>query len=116
MDQLEFPLLERLNAPSVAPEHWVRYCKTYRDAVRTAWTLRRIKGAKPADMARDMKFIAQHISDWLAKDNKPKRRNLPAHHIPDFELYVGNTLVTQWIASHAKLTVLEEITATRQAA
>jgi hypothetical protein len=113
MDQLEFPLFGRVDAPSVAPEQWVRYCKTYREVVRTAWTLRRMKGAKPADMARDMHFHAQHVGDWVNKDDAPKRRNLPAHHIPDFELYVGNTLVSQWLARHAKLTVLEEVTATR---
>lgn len=116
MDQLEFPLHGRVDAPSVAPQQWVSYCKTYRDAVRTAWTLRRMKGAKAADMARDMHFTAQHVSDWLAKDDKPTRRSLPAHRIPDFELYVGNTLVSQWIASHAQLTVLEQITATQKVA
>ncbi|MCU4119333.1 hypothetical protein [Variovorax sp. N23] len=116
MDQLEFPLYGRVDAPSVAPEQWVRYCKTYREAVRAAWALRRIKGAKIADMARDMQFVAQHVGDWLAKDDGPKRRSLPAHRIPDFELYVGNSLVSQWLASHAKLTVLEEITATRAVA
>lgn len=113
MDQLEFPLFQRVDAPSVAPEQWVRYCKTYRAAVQAAWGLRKMKGAKAADMARDMQFHAQHVGDWLNLDNRPSRRNLPAHHIPDFEAYVGNSLVTQWIARHAKLTVLEEMTATR---
>ena len=116
MDQLEFPLMGRVDAPSIAPQQWVRFCKSYRDAVRTAWALRRIKGAKPADMARDMKFTAQHISDWLAKDDKPTRRSLPAHHISDFEMYVGNSLVSQWLASRSQLTVLEQITATQKVA
>lgn len=116
MDQLEFPLLGRIDAPSVAPEQWVRNATTYRDVVRLAWTLRRAKCAKSSDMARDCAFHAQHISDWLAKDDKPARRSLPAHHIPVFENYVGNTLISQWMARHAKLTVLEEITATKAAA
>lgn len=116
MDQLEFPLLGRIDALSVAPEQWVRHAKTYRDVVRLAWTLRRVKGAKAVDMARHCEFHAQHVSDWLAKDDKKSRRSLPAHHIPDFEDFVGNTLISQWLARHAKLTVLEEITATKQAA
>ncbi|WP_431276241.1 hypothetical protein ACQ858_08300 [Variovorax ureilyticus] len=115
MDQLEFPLLGRLNAPSVAPEQWVRYAKTYRDVVRIAWELRRVKHSK-ADMARDCKFHAQHISDWLAKDDKPRRRSLPGDCITKFNNYVGNTLVSQWLARGDQLTVLEEITATKQVA
>ncbi|MEJ7685654.1 MAG: hypothetical protein WKG52_00895 [Variovorax sp.] len=116
MDILEFPLLGRLNAPSVVSEQWVRAAKTYRHAVRIAWALRRIKGAKPAHMAAAMDFYAQHVGDWLNNDDKPKRRNLPGDCIPRFETYVGNTLVSQWLAAHAQLTVLEEITATRQVA
>lgn len=116
MDQLEFPLMGRIDAPSVAPEQWVRAAKTYRDVVRLAWTLRRAKGGKAADMARMCGFHAQHISDWLAKDDAPTRRSLPAGHIPEFEDFVGNTLVSQWLASRAKLTVLEEITATKAVA
>lgn len=113
MDQMEFRLLERVHAPSVVPEQWVRFSKTYRHAVRTAWELRRIKAAKPADMARDMCFYAQHISDWLEADDKPSRRSLPAKDIHDFEVWVGNTLVSQWIAGRAQLTVLEELAATK---
>jgi len=110
---MEFRLLERVHAPSVVPEQWVKYAKTYRAAVRVAWTLRRMKAAKPADMARDMGFYAQHISDWLAEDDRKTRRSLPATEIPDFESWVGNTLVSQWLAFHAKLTVLEQITASQ---
>lgn len=115
MDQLEFPLLGRLDAPSVAPEQWVRYAKTYRDVVRIAWNLRRVKHSK-ADMARDCGFYAQHISDWFAKDDKPSRRSLPGDCIPEFEAYVQNSLVSQWLARHSRLTVLEEITATKAVA
>ena len=116
MDQQEFKLMGRIDAPSVAPEQWVRSAKTYRDIVRLAWTLRRTKGAKAVDMARHCNFYAQHISDWLADDDKPSRRSMPADCISDFEDFVGNTLVSQWMARRAKLTVLEEITATRAVA
>ena len=113
MDILEFPLLGRLDGPSVASEHWVRSAKTYREAVRLAWELRRIKGAKPADMAAAKRFCRQHVGDWLNPDDKPRRRSLPGDCITAFESYVGNTLVSQWLARNSKLTVLEEITATK---
>jgi hypothetical protein len=116
MDQLEFPLFQRVDAPAVAPEQWVRYCKTYREAVIAAWTLRTMKGAKASHMAAKMGFHAQHVSDWFAKDHHPKRRSLPANLIPDFESYVGNTLVSQWLASKADLTVFEQAIATKACA
>ena len=116
MDQAEFRLMGRLDAPAVAPEQWVRKAKTYREVVRMAWALRRVKGAKPANMAAHCGFYAQHVGDWVNPDDKPKRRSLPGDCIREFEAYVGNTLVSQWLARHAQLTVLEEITATRQVA
>lgn len=113
MDILEFPLLGRLDGPSVAPEHWVRAALTYREVVRVAWKLRRVPNSKPADMAMAMGFYAQHVSDWINPDDKPTRRSLPGDCIARFNQFVGNTLVSQWIARHDKLTVLEEITATK---
>jgi len=56
------------------------------------------------------------VSDYLSTDDKPSRRSLPAEHIPAFEAFVGNTLISQWIAGKAKLTVLEEMQATKAAA
>lgn len=116
MDQLEFPFFKRVNAPSVVSTHWVNKCKTYREAVLTAWVERTMKGATAAQMCRDMGFRAQHVSDWFAKDNAPSRRSLPAYLIPDFESYVGNTLVSQWLASKADLTVFEQEIATKACA
>lgn len=40
-------------------------------------------------------------------------RDLPADAIARFESVVGNTVVSQWIASQSKLTVLEEMQASR---
>ena len=116
MDQTEFRLMGRMDAPSVAPEQWVRSAKTYREAVRLAWELRRVKGARPADLARDCGFLAQHVGDWLNPDDKKTRRSLPGNCITEFNGYVGNTLVSQWLARGDQLTVLEEITATKAAA
>jgi hypothetical protein len=116
MDQREFPLLGRLDAPSVAPEQWVRLAKNYRQAVRTAWQLRRVHYMTRRQLAEEAKLYPQHVTDYLHEDDKPSRRDLPAEAIPRFEAVIGNTLVSQWLAMHARLTVLEEITATKAAA
>jgi hypothetical protein len=116
MDQLEFPLMGRIDAPSVAPEQWVRMAKTYRQAVRLAWKLKRVGKMTRQQLASEAELYPQHVTDYLHEDDKPSRRDLPAEALQRFEAVVGNALVSQWLAARAKLTVLEEITATRAAA
>lgn len=116
MEQLALPLMGRLDGPSTAPMALVTLANTYREAVRLAWRLRRVHYATQRQLAAEAGLYAPHVSDYLATDDKPTRRSLPAEHIPAFEAFVGNTLVTQWIASKAKLTVLEELQATKAAA
>lgn len=94
----------------------VSRCETYRDAVRTAWEIRRVKAMKKAMLASFADLTPQHVSDYLAEDDKPGRRDLPADAICRFESVVGNTLVSQWLARQSRLTVLEEMQATRAAA
>jgi hypothetical protein len=93
-------------------------CKTYRQAVKLAWDKRPNSKEEMtnAELAREIRRPAQHISDYLAKDDKPKRRNLPADAVAEFERVVENTLVSQWLAAQSKLTVLEEMQATRAVA
>lgn len=116
MDQLEFPLLGRLDAPSAVPNQWIRHARTYRHAVRLAWQLRRVKTMTRATLSAEATLIPQHVSDYLAEDDKPKRRDLPADKVAAFEGVVGNTLVSQWLASQSHLTVLEEMQATHAVA
>ncbi len=116
MDQREFPLMGRIAAPSVAPEQWVRMAKSYRQAVRIAWQLRRVHYMTRPQLASEAELYPQHVTDFLHEDDKKSRRDLPAEAIPRFEAAVGNTLVSQWLAMHARLTVLEEITATKAVA
>jgi hypothetical protein len=115
-EQLSLPLLQRLDKPAVVPLQYVVRCRTYREAVRTAWELRRRKAMKHCKLAEEARLIAQHVSDYLNPDDKPKRRDLPAPRIADFEAVVGNTLVSQWLAARSSLTVLEEMQASREAA
>ncbi len=115
MDIQEFPLMGRIDAPSVVPEQWVRMAKTYRQAVRLAWQLKRVHYMTRSQFAAEAGLYPQHVTDYLHEDDKPRRRDLPAEAIPRVEAVLGNTLISQWLARHAKLTVLEEITATKVA-
>lgn len=113
-DQLELPLLCRLDGPSVVPEQYVRACQTYREVVRLCWRLRRVRAMTMLTLAERAGFPSNHRSDYLS-DNED-RRELPAKYIKAFEYVCGNTAISQWIAMNAKLTVLEEVQAARLAA
>lgn len=114
--QLSLLLYGRIDGASVAPSFLVSKCKTYREAVRMCWVLRRVHGMTLRQLSAEGGFYPQHVGDWLNPDDKPKRRDLPAAAIAGFEALTGNTLISQWIAARQGLTVLEEITATRNAA
>ena len=103
----------RLDAPSVAPRQWVHSAKTYRQAVRLSWHLKRVQKMTRQQLASEAELYPQHVTDYLHEDDKPSRRDLPADAIARFECVVGNTLISQWLAAQSKLTVLEEMTATR---
>jgi predicted transcriptional regulator len=112
MDQREFPLLGRIDAPSAVPLQWIKSAKTYRHAVRLAWQLRRVHSMTRQQLATEAELTPQHVSDYLADDDKPQRRDLPADKVAAFESVVGNTLVSQWLAAQSRLTVLEQVQAT----
>lgn len=116
MDQREFPLMGRIDAPSIAPQQWVAAAKTYREAVRLCWQLRRVSYMTRQQLASEAQLYPQHVTDYLHEDDKPSRRDLPADAISRFESVVGNSLISQWLAARSQLTVLEEITATRKVA
>lgn len=115
MEQIEMRLLGRIDAPDAVPSSLLLRARTYREAVRYCWALRRAKGMKPADLARDFGFTRQHVSDYLNTDDAPTRRSLPAERIKDFEDICGNTFITQWLAARHRFTLLEEIQAERAA-
>jgi hypothetical protein len=111
MDQREFPLLARVGAPSAAPYQWIRYATTYRQAVRLAWKFRAEECMTRQELATKAKLYPQHVTDYLHEDDKPQRRDLPADKVAAFERVVGNSIVSQWLASQSKLTVLEQVQA-----
>jgi hypothetical protein len=113
--QIPLRLLERIEAPSVVPSELLALAKTYREACRMAWQLRRVKGMNKADLGRDYGLNRQHCTDYLTEDDAPTRRSLPAESLGVFELAVGNTFVTQWLSNRAGLTVLEQMQADQNA-
>lgn len=116
MEQPPLPLFGRVDAPAVIPPSLLQTVRTYRAAVRLCWALRRAKGLKPVDLARDFGFTRQHVTDYLHEDDRATRRSLPAERIKNFEDICGNAAITQWLAARARLTVVEEFQAERAAA
>jgi hypothetical protein len=114
--QIPLPLLQRIDGPAVVPATTLQLAKTYREAVRLCWALRRAKGLTPSDMARDFGFVRQHVGDYLNADDKPSRRSLPAEQIGLFQEICGNCAIIQWLAARDRLTVLEQVQADVRAA
>ena len=112
----ELPLLGRVEGAAIAPTSYVVRCKTYRDAVRMSWALRRVRRMTLRQLAAEAELYPQHVGDYLNPDDRPTRRDLPADRIAAFESITGNALVTQWLAARQSLTVLEEMQATRAVA
>ena len=114
--QRDLPLLGRLNGPSVVPTRIVQMPKTYRQAVRLCWAMRRVAYMTQRQLAAEAELRYQFVSDYLNPDDDPKRRDLPAEKVAAFEHVVGNCLVSQWLAARSQLTVLEEQIANKEAA
>ena len=114
MEQMPLRLLCRLDAPSVVPPEAVAKCKTYRDAVKLCWSLRRVRNMTQRRLAEEAGLYAPHVSCYL--HDTDRARDLPGHAVRDFEWTCGNTAISQWHSLQAKLTVVEEVQAMRMAA
>lgn len=113
--QLEFPLLTRMEGAAIVPPEILRTAKTYRQAVRLCWGLRRVKGMTYRQLAAECELVYQHVGDYFNADDKPGRRELPAEAVVRVESFIGNHAISQWHARRAGLTVLEELQASRRA-
>jgi hypothetical protein len=114
--QREFPLLARMEGPAVVPAELMRTVKTYRQAVRLCWALRRLRKLTFRQLAVECDLIYQHVGDYFNEDDKPGRRDLPAEAVRSVEALLGNTAVTQWHVRNAALTCIEELQALRRTA
>lgn len=114
--QLEFPLLTRMEGPAIVPPELMRTAKTYREAVRLCWGLRRLRKLTFRQLAAECGLIYQHVGDYFNADDKPGRRDLPAEAVLAVEAFLGNHAISQWHVRRAGLTVLEELQVTRRQA
>ncbi len=114
MEQMQIRLLCRLDAPSVVPPDLVALCKSYREAVKLCWALRRTKRMTQASLAEQAGLYAPHVTCYL-HDGK-RQRDLPGGAIESMEWACGNTAISQWLSGRARLTVVEELQAMKVAA
>lgn len=89
-------------APRAVDLETVQAVLSYREAVRSAWALRHVPNLMSRSLAELIGAYPSHVSDYLASDDAPSRRDLPARLIPEFEWVVGNTLVSQWLAAQTR--------------
>lgn len=108
-------LIHRDGLPSLIPEDVMDSVKTYRQAVRLCWALRRSRGLTFRGLAERALLVPQHCTDYFNPDDKPRRRDLPAAATFRVEAELGNTAISQFHARNAQLTVLEEMQASRRA-
>lgn len=98
----------------IVPPEVVMGIKSYRHACRLAWRLRFIRNMTQRTLAELAGLYPSHVSDFFSR--REDRRELPARHVAAVERVIGNTVISQWLAQQAKLTVLEEMQAHRRAA
>ncbi len=91
----------------VVPAEVVDQLHTYRQACRMAWKLRRVRNLSLRDLAAQAGLYPSHTSDYFSLH--ADRRELPAKHIAAVESVIGNTVISQWLAHAADLTLLEEL-------
>lgn len=103
-------LLCRLDGPSIVPPQRLTSVGSYRQAVAACWALRRDKadGAQSA-CARFIGAQVSHMSAYLSEDDD--KRDMPAKFIHAFEVWCGNTSISQYLARGSKLTIIEEFQA-----
>ncbi|MDW3684880.1 helix-turn-helix transcriptional regulator [Cupriavidus sp. CV2] len=104
-----------VNAPAFLPGAEVAACATFREVVRLSWGHRRIKAMTMRTLAERIGCYPAHVSDYLAADDKPSRRNLSPEKLNAWAATVGNWGVQQWIAKQSHLTIMEEVIAQRAA-
>ncbi len=116
MTQLHLPLLCRLDAPSVVSPADIARCKTYREAVKLCWELRRVRNMTRVRLAEEAGLYPAHVTNYLNDRDIARMRDLPGSKVRGFEWACGNTAISQWHALNAKLTCVEEMQAMRVAA
>lgn len=112
--QLPLRMLTYYQGPTLVDAALIDAVTTYRGAVLACWERRLRRHMTKRQLAEEVGCYASHITDYLSAD--PKKRDLPARHIAEFEGACGNRFISQWIARRSELTVLEEFVTQRRSA
>lgn len=95
----------------VVPTEVVAGLKSWRHACRMAWKLRRTRLSQ-RQFGELTGCYQPHVSDYFSVHDK--RRCLPAEKAGIACQVLGNTVLIQYLAQEAHVTVLEEMQAARQ--
>lgn len=99
----------------VVPSAVVARLEGYRHACRLAWKLRVQRNLTQRHLAAIAGLYASHVSDYFSVHEN--RRELPAKHVGAVERVLGNSIISQWLARDASVTLMEELQqAAREAA
>jgi hypothetical protein len=98
----------------VVPPQVVMRIKSYRQACRLAWKLRKVRNLTKRSLCEQCGLYPAHVTDYFSQHET--RRELPAKHVAGVERVLCNTVISQWLAQQSQLTVLEEMQAARRAA
>ncbi|WP_334067284.1 helix-turn-helix transcriptional regulator [Burkholderia cepacia] len=85
--------------PQIVSLDIVAACASFHAAVRAAWDLRTNQNMTRATLAERVGIHAPHITDVLSGGDRKGKRTLHPDQIADFELAVGNRVVTQFLLS-----------------
>lgn len=110
--QREIPIVGSVSNVQFAPSSVVKSFKSFADAVQWAWENRPCHGLAEQDdqalCARLMGLHAPHMSRCVNRNSKAPM-NLSPDLLPAFESYTGWKAPSQYIASKAQMTVLEQL-------
>lgn len=119
VNQREMPFLLALPSAKFAPAEVVDSFGSYRDAVMWCWNNRPSRGKNEPDdqamFARNACLHAPHMSRCVNKRTKAPM-DLRPDLIYSLEAYTGWRAITQYLARHSHVTLMEEVIEQRKSA
>lgn len=117
--QREMPFFMETQQAKFAPVEIVATFESYRDAVIWCWENRPERGMNEQDSqsvyASHSGVHAPHMSRFVSKRTKAPME-LRSDLILSFEAYTGWRAITQYLAMHSNVTLMEEVIEARKAA
>lgn len=117
--QREMPFFMKADNSQFAPASVVDSWANYRDSVIWCWANRPHRGMNEPDdqsmFSRNAGIHAPHMSRFVSNHSKAPM-DLRPDLIPCFEAYTGWRGITQYLAKHSNVTLMEEVIEARRAA